>query len=116
MGKLPPGVVIDGDEVHIDLRIHTVLAELDGVLELPAADLILVRGKHKIRAFCSFCPHKPKKERRVVPVEGTDRPTWVCDHHSWTWDRRGRPTGVAEAGLDRYETEVVGSELIVRRA
>lgn len=115
MPELPPGIVVDRDRIRIDLRLHPALSEHDGVLALPELDLPLVRGRHKIRAFCAFCPHKPAKQRPVERIGGTDRPAFRCRHHDWTWDHRGRATGASEARLDRYDTEIVGDELIVHR-
>ena len=111
--RLPPGVVVDGSRVRVDLSLHPELAEEGGVLELPAPALILVRGKRKVRAFCAFCPHKPKKKRLVRRVASGRRPAWVCDAHDWTFDRKGRPTGCAKQGLKRYRVEQVGGALHV---
>jgi nitrite reductase/ring-hydroxylating ferredoxin subunit len=113
VGKLPRGVEVDGKRVRIDLREHPQLLELDGVLELPSLHLILVRGKRQLRAMCSFCPHKPDKERIIERMEGKRRPAFVCHHHGWTWDRKGRATDRAEAALGRYEVEVRGDEVVV---
>jgi nitrite reductase/ring-hydroxylating ferredoxin subunit len=113
VGELPRGVEVDGKQVRIDLREHPQLLELDGVLELPSLHLILVRGRSKLRALCAYCPHKPDKERIVERLEGKRRPAWVCQHHGWTWDRKGRPTARAEAQLGRYAVEVRGNEVVV---
>lgn len=74
-----------------------------------------MRGRRKIRAFLSSCPHKPDRDRPVVQIPDTGRPRFVCLHHDWTWDPHGRPTGCAGARLDRYETEIVGDTLVIRR-
>jgi nitrite reductase/ring-hydroxylating ferredoxin subunit len=114
MVKLPAGIVVEGDEVRVDLRAFDELRSTDGVLEVPQLALLLVRGRRRIRAFCTYCPHKRAKERPIERVEGA-RPRWICRHHGWTWDRKGRPTGEAEEGLDRWQAEIVGDEVIVRR-
>lgn len=115
MGRLPRGVEVHGEEVRIDLREQPHLLDPDGVLEIPELHLILVRGKHKLRALCAYCPHKPGKKRIVERISGEDRPAWICRHHDWTWDRKGRPTDRAEEALLRYEVEVRGHEAVVRR-
>ena len=115
MGKVPAGIVVDGEQVRVDLNAFGELVSTDGVLELAELGLILVRGKRRIRAFCAFCPHKRGKERPVERVAGAGRPRFVCRHHGWTFDRKGRPTGKAEEGLDRWDAEIVGDEVVVRR-
>ena len=114
MAKLPRGVTVEGAVVRVDLSLRAELAAEDGVLELPALDLILVRGKAKVRAFCAFCPHKTKKKRPVRQIPAK-RPAWICRHHDWTFDHKGRPTGDAEEGLSRYRVEETEGELRVYR-
>lgn len=61
-------------------------------------------------AYQAICPHQD------VPLcEGLyDGAILTCHQHLWQWDiRTGRPMGIAEAALERYDLHVEGESIYV---
>lgn len=110
------GIDVEKKRVIIDLAQHPELEEQGGILYVREAGVLVVRGKRKLRAFSSVCPHKPKKKYRIFPDRvDPQKPCFRCAVHGWSWDHKGRATGKAKRSLERLPARRSDGRLIVRR-
>ncbi|MCA8923115.1 MAG: Rieske 2Fe-2S domain-containing protein [Planctomycetes bacterium] len=94
-------------KLRVDLDAYPQLSEPGQAVLLRKELVWLIRGKRRLRAYSARCPHKPK-EGRIVR-DGSERGCYFrCPLHSWTFTRRGKPTGRSKKPMRRLPLVIKG--------
>jgi toluene monooxygenase system ferredoxin subunit len=72
--------------------------------------ILIVNAGDTYYAYQGICPHQ-----EVCLDEGFfDGSVLTCHQHLWQWNiETGEPVGMAEAPIERYPLEIVGTEIFV---